>query len=463
MKTMKKEDFPGIRWFGEVKKRNPEILSELLTLLKAIERLFIIDNLNISDKDQPNRNFFEEIIIVRDVVFIIIGMLEMIIPDKHKNSYWFRKYAEMRFLTGHLRDSFRNELYRQDSPEKSLFLLYDAFINIKTLTLDLLKSPSVPFISFRNLGDIISREIRENVYFNPFQRHFDPDFDKIENEEVSKFIRSITDRELKRSFSVIMLQFFKVLRILSYMDVQTNRQMVLNKNLALLILIRNEMDEVREYIDVLSNRVKNQDLSNFLKAISYQLTMGMKRVYFQELRDATKLAGIKRQKGRIENSYGILKNLIEQSVVQIIQFFDPHVKGNEIFNIFITRKQQSLKLREDILILHRILDNLLKTTKGDLFLKSLNALKNFMLYFQSFTFKLLRYDDYEEFVRFFEEIFKYNLNESNKESVVGFLDLLHQFKIFLETTLRQVNMREELRGEPVDEDRITIVYHQYME
>lgn len=36
--------------------------------------------------------------------------------------------------------------------------------------------------------------------------------------------------------------------------------------------------------------------------------------------------------------------------------------------------------------------------------KVFESLKSYMLYFESFTFRLLRYDDYEEFILFFNEL-----------------------------------------------------------
>ncbi len=40
------------------------------------------------------------------------------------------------------------------------------------------------------------------------------------------------------------------------------------------------------------------------------------------------------------------------------------------------------------------------------------SLRNFMLYFESFTFKLLRYGDYEEFVSFFKEMLSFKKERS---------------------------------------------------
>jgi len=163
-------------------------------------------------------------------------------------------------------------------------------------------------------------------------------------------------------------------------------------------------------------------------------------------------------RGKIENSQGILKNLTEQSIVQLAQFFKPEVHGENIFRSFTTRFWQSLKLREDIFVLHRFLtlfeENASASEKRDNIFKSV---KNFMLYFESFTFKLLRYDDYDEFASFFNEVFSFKESDFNK-----ILEKIHNFNIFLETTLRHISNRAELRDKPMDINRVEELVNQYL-
>ena len=84
-----------------------------------------------------------------------------------------------------------------------------------------------------------------------------------------------------------------------------------------------------------------------------------------------------------------------------------------------------------------------------------------MLYFESFTFRLLRYDDYEEFTLFFHD-----LNAIKKEMLAGqrfpkILEKIKQFKIFLETTLRHIGNRSELMDKQLDMVRIETLMTQY--
>ncbi len=39
----------------------------------------------------------------------MLGILEVVIPENRKNSYWFQKFAETKFLNARDRDSLRVE------------------------------------------------------------------------------------------------------------------------------------------------------------------------------------------------------------------------------------------------------------------------------------------------------------------------------------------------------------------
>lgn len=346
-------------WFQTIKQERPQALSELSVLLRAVDRLFIIENLSITDQDYPSRNFYDEFLILRDVILRIINLIETLIPESEKNSYWFRKYAEQRFMSIPARDSLRNELYRQDSPEKCLLLLYDTFVNIKTLVSDLLKSQTISYISYKDIGEIISREIRENRYFNPFRSGISEE-DRIDNPVISKIVRSIENMSAKKYISLIMLFFFRILRDLKHVVTDTSDQAVLNRGIAILFLIRSELEELKRFLEMAKSRIQMLDINNFLSGLSYQISMETKRVFLQELRDITKRGGQKRQRGRIENSSGIIKNFIEQAVVQTVQLLNPEIKGEDIFPAFVTKKQLSQKLREDIVVMHRIVSSVVE-------------------------------------------------------------------------------------------------------
>lgn len=449
-----------LNWLSQSKKKYPETFSELNTLLKSIDRFFNIDNLPISKDDLTNRNFFHELVAVREVVLRIISLLEAVIPEGKRNAYWFQKFAQTKFLSDKKRDALRDELYRQDTPEKSLLLLYDSFVNIKGLVSDIMKTEHIPFLTFSNIGQLIGKEIGENVFFNPFKRDIDPDLDVIENKEVSRVVRSIADKGIKKIVSLMLVHLFKLLRYLKSVD-GSQRFGSLGAALVVLILIRSEIEGLRTYMKK-TDSVKDNDLSMLFKSISYQFAMESKRVYNQELKEVFRDRSVSHLKARIENGHGILKNLIEQSVIQIVQFFSPSIKGEEVFENFITRLEQSLKLREDVILLHRFLKLFEDSKSFKERQRVFDAMINYMFYFQSFTFRLLRYEDYEQFSIFFDKILSIG-QELKDKNIQGLLEEIHKFRIFVETCIRQISNRSELLNTQPDMEKIERSLRQYLQ
>lgn len=447
-------------WISSAEKKNKDAFSELDVLLRALDRFFNIENLPLSKEDISGKNFFPEMTAVKDTILRVVGLLDVFIPETRKNAYWFQKFAQSKFLTDKKRDALREELYKQDVPEKSLFLLYDSFVNLKGIITDIMKSEHIPYLTFTNIGQILGRDLRENVYFNPFRHELNPRFDVIENREISRIVKEVKTQDLKKYVSVILLHLFKFLRYLRYADAST-RFGSLNSSLLIILLLRSEFALFIGYMDSVVRKLNEDGFKMLVKAISYQFSMESKRVFMQEVRDVFKTKSPQYLKGRIENSHGILKNLTEQSIVQIVQYFAPDVKESDIFEAFVTRIEQSLRLREDILILHRFL-SLLEKAPPEERDHVFEAMRNFMLYFQSFTFKLLRYDDYEEFSSFFSKVLPFSRNEVKGKGFDKLSDKIGQFRIFIETCLRQISNRSELSGVPVDEDRIESNLNQYL-
>ena len=449
-------------WVTRSKQENTALFSELDILLRGLDRYFNPENLTFSESIAV-KNFYEELVTVRDTILRVLGILEVVMPESKKNAYWFQKYTETKYLPASKIDAFRKDLYRQDTPEKGLYLLYDSFINIKGLITDLLRTGNISYTGFTNIGHLINKEIRENIFFNPFRKNLNPEFDMISNAAISGIVRSLTDNEEKKQISLIYIYLFRIVRILSFVEITTQRSVSLHSSLVVLILLRSEISAFRSYLEKAILKIKNAELQWLLHAISYQFTMETKRVYLQELKDISRIKKSVNFRGKIENSHGILKNLTEHSIVQITQFYAPGIKGEEIFPSFITKVEQSLRLREDIFALHKFISLLeKKAAVPQDRLKVFESLKNYMLYFESFTFRLLRNDDYEEFVLFFNELNSITTEMMRDSGFYKIMEKVMHFKIFLETTLRHIGNRAELDGTEVDSERIKNLINQYL-
>jgi hypothetical protein len=442
-----------------IKTEQKRFFSELDTLLRSLDRFFSLENLPIAKDDLLMRNFHDELIAVRDVIFRILGILEVIIPENRKNAYWFQRFTESKFLTDYSMDAFRERLYKLDTPEKGLYILYDLFINLKSIVTDLLKAGNISYQSYTNIGQLMSKEIRGNHFFNPFKKEINPEFDVIANPVISDIVRSLPDRDMKKNLSLLYLYLFRFLRYLDHVNTSSQDTVNLHASLLILIMLRSEIHMLHAFIKGTVDHCEDEELQVLLKSLSFQFSMETKRVYLQELREVLMKRDPHQFRGKIENSLGMLKNLIEQSIVQLSQFFKPDIHGPDIFISFTTRLHQSLQLREDLSVLHRFLSLLEgRTGLSEEQFRIFEAMKQFMKYFESSTSKLLRYNDYDEFSTFF-----YTVSFVKDSDFHNILEKIHNFRIFLETTLQHLENRAELRDVPLKTGRITQVLKQYLE
>jgi len=464
-------------WALAGRKTHGKFYSELDVLLKATERYFDPENhMNLPGQghrhfgDGSGRNYSKELVIVRDGALRVQSILECIMPESRRNSYWFRKFAEQRLLREAEKDSFREWMLAQDTPEKGVYLLYDAFINIKNIITELLKSGNAGYSSFIGIGQILSREIRSNRYFNPFRKEINPEFDSIANGGISALVKGIEDRAERKTASLLFIYLFRFLRYLNHMDLATHRAIALHANMLVLYLLHYEMKLFTKKVEALSEDASedgdNAGLANVLGSIGYQFSMEQKRVFRQELRDLlSKSAG--QQRGKIENSHGILRNLTEQAIIYLARNWSPDIRGEDVFDNYLTRLEQSLRLRDDIAVLHRLISLFERKGRSPKERRMLvGALQNYMRYFESFTFRLLRYEDYEEFASFFSEIGELLKRPERTFEKGGELEKAFeksaQFKIYLETALRHVANRAELREKPLLAHKVDERIKQYL-
>jgi hypothetical protein len=450
-------------WVSASRKVNGELFSEVDVLLRAMERFFSIENVSPPQEDLAAANFLDDLIVVRDTILRLLGILEVIIPDSRKNAYWFQKFAEAKLLTAARRDMFRENLYSQDTPEKGLCLLYDMCINLKGIVSDLLQTGNISYLSFMNMGRLISKEIRENRFFNPFRKSLNPEYDFIGSTEISEIVKAVRRKELRKDVSLVYIYLFRFLRFLSFVDITTQREVPLNSSLMILSLLRSEINIFQGFLDKTVKVLPDPVFSELISSVSYQFAMESRRVFSQELRDIYKLRSSPHFRGKIESSHGILRNLTEQAIVQLAQFLDPDARGEAIFPGFVTRQQQSLRLREDVFVLRELVAILEGSARNvRQWTMAFGSLRNYMVYFEGFTFRLLRYGDYEEFASFFREINSLPEDIAGGPDFYRTLEKINQFGVFLDLALRNIENRVELGGRSFDNERIETMMRQYL-
>lgn len=454
-------------WADRSRQQHLQSFSELDVLLRALDRFFAADEIRppapvgTTKPATSSRNYFRELNAVKDVIFRVLSILEGIIPQGSKNAYQFMKFTETTMTSPRKRDAFRESFFKQDTKEQSLFLLYDSLAHINGVLMDVLKSKQIQHTSFVNIGELISQHIRENVFFNPFRQEIDPVLDFIENYEISAIVRSIEDKRLRKSISLVLIYLFRILRFISHTNKRLPQRTVsLHVSILILMLLRSELQHFLSYLDTADASSISPEITLLMKSVRYQYAMEMRRVYKVEMKEIFEKRTVHQLRSKIENSSGILQNLTEQCIIQIAQVWRPNLRGEHIFNNFVTKAEQSTRLREDLFVLGQVLsvvqsEDAPQARKAE----ARRALSEVMKYFEVNTFKLLRYDDLQDIMTFFQDL--RTLSETEPEGL-KLMEKCHLLAILASTTIGQVNNRAELVGRPLNLEKAQAVVRQYM-
>lgn len=459
-------------WLMDIKIQDSvEKAFELELCLKAIDRFFNVKNLPLPDPEQAiAMNFFNELSIILDYVNRVIELSkELMEASRGSQMFQFRRFVESTLMSDVGRARIREASFEQKTPNESLFLLYTGFINLRGILRALLKSKKVPYSLFVNVGNFINREVISNRFFNPVGAiEFRPEFDRIDNRKISGMVMSIPDEGVKRHFSMTLLIFFRLLRYLNYINSKTNRLELLRKNLPIFSLIRSDSVQLADYMErILAGNLKSSSnssdpiIEDFLKvsdAISFQLSMELKKIYRSELLGATRTEDPFLLRGAVENSQGIIGNYFQQSIIQLVKLFEPQIEGRDIFKFYTSKLRQSLQLRNDVWVMKELMERFEEQAETNpeedttaTYKKYFKILRDYILYFRHESYNLLRFDDMREFNNFFD--FMAGLSSQELNNPIKLNDFIFKskyFKIFLETTLGNITFRNELKTRPID-------------
>lgn len=474
--TLIREDKKRIRvlrdeWLSSLDLENAdELLFEMEMLIKGIDRFFNIDNLPISDRNQViNRDFNQEIRIILGALERINTIVRIMLARETDNAYYFNAFIENELLLDYARDKFMNFYLDQKKPQDSLYLLKMCFSNLLEVFESLTSMTRTPYQLYIQLGQLCSREIAINSFFNPLLlQAFDTNYDRIRNPIIAQVVNQIANETLRKQVSITILALYRLLHYLNFISAASTDKQELKNNMLIFSLLSSDAKVLQSYLEsdlrcalnevaISDNELNEQksEFCSFVDSVAFQISMEMRKVFGQILRDMSEFNNLVKLRSSIESSKGILQNFLQQSIVMIVQGFR-RVEGHEIFPDFTSRLEQSMRLREDLWVFHEIFDLYEKaaTTEPpdvDAVLNYFATINSFIHYFQSLSYKLVRYADHEHFDKFFSffsEVStadlqnKYKLKEINKN--------FHYFKMFLETTLGQLGQRAELQDRPLN-------------
>lgn len=475
------------QWLSSLKRPDKaELFFELEMHLKALERFFNISNQPTSQKTHLiNRDFSEELQIVRETLNKVINCISLLLEENTNNSLHFNKFLEGYLRKDHERSSSVEQSLMQKSPEESLFLLKTSFTNFREILENLLLLKQGSYTLFYNVGQLISREIALNRYFNPFRlKEFTLHYDRITNPGILKMVKTIEDFPLRRQVSLILLTLFKLMHYLDYIPQRQGSTSQLKRSLLIFSLIYSESQSLIDYIEKSlpkhlrkyhpqsehMNAELREEFLFMVDSLAFQLRMELQKIFSQKLGEIIHVEKLNELRSSIESSVGLLRNFLQQTCVAITRIFREEINGDTIFEEFVSRLEQSLRLHQDIYIFMKImadceqkLNKPEEKQRANLVRERLDLIRDYIFYFHNLSFQLLRHDDHIEFKKYIDRFVEIEPKTCQSDAkFTDFKRLVHTFKMLLETTFAHIGNRSEIQSLEFDEQSANTILLQYI-
>ena len=442
----------------------------------------------VSDPSAMSRDFGLELGLVRSILREIVSTGRILSGDKD-NSSVFRSYLMSVVAQDHARMQMTKQALTQDTPEQSLSLLLSAMKDQLDVNESIALEAGVSSKLFASVVRIAQREIQRSEYFNPLTAlEFRVEFDRIQVVEVLEVIAAIESDPARR---VTALAFLALFRLMRYLDLIREELAVEDGGVgplfAFLALLRSEASALslfmtqdaaawmsegfaRTYERYEPDRVKERfgdleqeyaglkSLRELIASVGNQLDLELRKVFEQQIPplEAEKDAG--ELTDSVYKATASLRSFMQNSIVLLAREFRSDLEGEEVFVDFTSDRARSERLRRDIWMFQQILRAFVAKARGTedatdqwAGMSTFRFVREFVKYFKSMGYQLLRYSDYARFDNFMSLIDRLGDGDVlDVKRLTNIVSACEDFHGFLGQMFDAVGRREELAGEEFD-------------
>jgi hypothetical protein len=434
------------QWLAAIAaEQKSEALFELEMWIRCFDRFFRVKNHPLSEQETREvvrRDFGEEMRIVRSVGLRLSQLCADLLSVERVDSLNFTQYVESALRRDDSAITLAEHLTAQLTPEDSLAFLMESLADLRPVMDGLTQLHAVNFQTFTSVGKLINRELQRCRFIAPLLgQKFKPQYDRIQHPEITAIIKSIRSQSLRQDLAQVFLEAFRLLRYLRFIGADLEADRSLKRSLLIFALINAEANSLLDFIDrrVLTSPDLTGEPHEIIDGCSYALKMDLNKVFGRELVGFVHLRQAPPIYAKVENSHGLLRNCVQQTVIGIANAFDPSVKGAHIFGDFQTLLDQSCRLRADLWRLICYVRHFeARPEKG-----RVGRLIDELASFRDGSMKFLMFRDWDQLEVLHEEVIAAR-SEADLQKV------LHRFLTYLETLLGQVNLRAVLAEHPFD-------------
>ena len=254
--------------------------------------------------------------------------------------------------------------------------------------------------------------------------------------EIDLVLDSITNRELREVSQTVFTELTRFFDWLARIESNLHKLDTLLESLSLLEVLEFEARSLVDYIDVKGRKVAlgNERLQEVFDGITYGITHDLRRIFERELVRGVTEHSTPIVYGKILHAHGLLTNCFQQSIITLLQVFNPRLDAQSLFNDIEARLKQSLVLCKDLSSLMRFVRLSQANSDPDV----LRTVVDRILEFRDGSMHYLMYKDWRGYESLALEVI--TAIENNLDS----RPLLHKFLTFLEVLYGHVKMRAVL-------------------
>jgi hypothetical protein len=447
-------------------------------------------------------DFRTSAILFRDGAQHAIELCRMLLGQRDR-TFVFHRYLETVLPEDNVRARLAGESSRQISPEDSLIALRHALSNAIEVAEGLLRAPQIPYRLFYAVLSMVQREIAQNAFFNPLTAlEFRPEFDRIQSPDVLNLIQTVPTGEAHRLVALTFLSLFRMLRYLRVLGRVTHESGQRGRGTGriyfVLSVLRSDARALSDYLQRHSGRLLGENfrdelmgiraselrrearalrarahdfiaIKSALEGIAGNLRLEMRRVFQHDLPAPDANVTPRELRRMTDLAVSGLRPAIRNTILFLGKALGTQLEERGLFDDRSAKAETSERLRRDVWMFGQILRAFLAKAKHTSSTQDWSAVadfqfvREFLAYFRSMGYPLLRSADYPRFDAFLSAMTKLNDTDLvDPARVSGAVNECMAFQSFLEELFEHISRREELALVPFDRRSAAAALRMYL-
>ena len=417
-----------------------DYLFEMEMWLKGLERFFLLECLPLSPFERTHaslKNYVEEVAAIRAGVSHMALLTTHLLGEGKEDLASFLLYLDSQVSR---QGAPQSATRRRPSAETELALVVEKLDDFSKILDELSRSPFMPLQTYLSLGRIVIGTLKQDPNLGVlFRENLRPVLDRESKKSLSRVLAGMAEPAQKGALATLFVELFKGLRYAEMVRTAIGSQATRKRALLVFSLIKGETDNI---VDFVRKRLAPRFPADSPQALGleqlvFAMEMEVRKVMEVELVDVVLMKDPTLILTRLEDAAGILRDLHQQSIMGLAETFSAEVDGRSLFPEYRTRLEQSLKLRDDLILLVKTTNAFLKAADK----KGVRALVTELEDFRRGSMRFLMFKDWSLFDRF-------HAGFSRERPPRAFLPAVHQFEVFLKTLVREIGKRSVLAGHP---------------